>query len=113
MDAEITWLRSWIHEYEATAEIVVYGTEWNACFLAGLLRSFLAIQNGTNQLIFLCYVHWIASRIRLLELPPSVILQTIGPHYFGGDYGVKRSEGNVNFLRSGYANLYKRSPNSA
>ena len=25
-----------------------------------------------------------------------------------GDYGVKRSEGNINFLRSGYANPYKR-----
>ena len=51
--------------FSESLEIIIDGAEWNACFFTGLLRVFLALQDRTNQLIFLCCVHSVASRICL------------------------------------------------
>ncbi len=51
--------------FSESLEIMVDGTDWKAFFFADLLRSLLALQDRTDQLIFLCCVHGVAARICL------------------------------------------------
>ncbi len=51
--------------FSESLEIIVDGAERNACFFTCLPRGFLALQDRTNQFIFLCCVHSVASRICL------------------------------------------------
>lgn len=52
--------------FSESIEMIVDGNEWKACLFIGLLRSFLALQDRADQLIFLCWVHSFAAIICLL-----------------------------------------------